>query len=775
LNVLANTNNIDQIEDLYRNATVNYQNISVQGGSEKHAFFGSLAYTNTQGSDPGNQDKVYKLNINQDFKISERIDFRLNTDLTNTISESNTPLRLDNTSIPYVLFKDADGNHLNTNALGDFSRDELITYENSSGLDLSHVFLDEINKSSTDVNSLSARLNAGLNVKIYKGLAYEGTVGYFHQNSRRESLEAQDLYDVRTDRLFSAQAGTNPGDVIFNLPQEGGYFSTANGLNKNWTVRNQLTYNESWNNDRHILTALVGYEAQEQLFNNKSTFAIGYDPRTQLAQTVDFETLGNSISSPLVANSGSRSRLNFPDPFTESESLLRFTSWYSNLAYTFDEKYSLNVSVRADESNLFGLEKSAQNRPVWSVGAKWAISNESFMENVNWIDQLAFRTTYGITGNSPNPGGASSFDIFTIRTSSFARYFTDPFSANLSTPGNARLSWERTTNLNLGIDFAAFSNRIRGSVDYYTNKTEDLLDELPVNGFSGFTTITGNSGDLENKGIELSLQSLNIDGDFKWSTAFNLGHNKNKVTKLVSQSDNPRAAGAQVLSSEPVEGYSAFPLFAYDFVGLNDEGSPEIMLKDESVISVRNASDIGIEDLKYMGTFQPLWSGGFSNTFSYKGFTLTANMVYHLGHVMYQDTPEFYTPHLLRASNVDVHSDFVNRWKQPGDEATTNIPAYAPLTSSVDREPAYFTYSDVNVTSASYVKLRDITLQYALPKSLISKINAEHLSLRLQVNNLLLWTANNKGIDPEFHDGITAQRRTPTRQGAVTFGMRVTF
>ncbi|MDO5978373.1 SusC/RagA family TonB-linked outer membrane protein [Flavivirga spongiicola] len=781
LNDLANTNNLSQIEDLlYRNAYINNHTLSVQGGGEKHAFYGSIAYTNNQSSSPGEKDETYKLNVRQDFKIGERVNFRLNTDLTNSVTEAKRAIQADNRFTPYALFQDGSGNNLTMNALQHFSNFQRPDLENVSGINLDYTPLDEVNYGFTDANALSARLTAGLTIDLFKGLKYEGTYGYFHQNSKSESFDSQDSYGVRSDIIFFTIPGANPGDnPTFHLPTEGGYYRTFDRFVKNWTFRNQLAYDGSFNDGLHKVTALAGYESQEQLFNNRQNFIRGYDLRSQLAPALDYEALRSGITGTLVVNSFGRSRItNSNEPFGESEVLFRFTSMYANAAYTFNNKYTISGSVRADESNLFGLDKSAQNRPVWSAGLKWNIGKEDFMSGVNWIDNLALRGTYGITGNSPAPGGAASFDVLRTRaTNTFA--YTAGLANEITAPGNKKLTWERTENLNIGLDFGIFNNRLRGSLDYYENKTDDLLDEILTNTFTGFAQIPGNSGSLENKGIEVSLQTLNIDGDFSWHTGLTLGYNKNKITSLNSSANT--ITNVQVGLRPPQPGYSAFPIFAYDFVGLNNEGSPEIRLADGTITSEQGAADF--EDLLFMGTYQPKWSGGFTNSFSYKGLALTANMIYNLGHVMFTDTPGSgaYSGRPLEGgrnsfTRGNVHADFVNRWQQPGDEANTNTPGYTPLSNTLDRDIRYYKYGDINVTSASYIKLRDISLSYTLPDTVIQKINASHLSFRLMLNNVMLWKDNNKGIDPEFHDAAGGSRfTTPFNQSSVTFGMHLTF
>jgi hypothetical protein len=166
-----------------------------------------------------------------------------------------------------------------------------------------------------------------------------------------------------------------------------------------------------------------------------------------------------------------------------------------------------------------------------------------------------------------------------------------------------------------------------------------------------------------------------------------------------------------------------------------------------------------------MGTTQPVYNGGLSNNFQYKAFTLSANMVYNLGHVMRRNRSLAYGGQFRR--NVSV--DFLNRWKEPGDEAFTDIPAFR-TTSSPAVENNYFEKGDVNVVSASFVKLRDVTLFYDLPKSLVNRIHAQGISFRVQLSNVMLWKKNKYGIDPEFYGA-----NYTSNQHTITFGVNVSL
>src|SRR5699024_1648233 len=183
--------------------------------------------------------------------------------------------------------------------------------------------------------------------------------------------------------------------------------------------------------------------------------------------------------------------------------------------------------------------------------------------------------------------------------------------------------------------------------------------------------------------------------------------------------------GDEMTRTRYVEGMPAFTVYAYDFVGLDDMGDPLIKLADGSITKQPNVAEI--KDMKYMGTYQPVWTGGVSNMFQYKGFAVSANVIYKLGHIMRRDALGFYSGRLINRSSTpfttgNINSEFLDRWKQPGDEASTNIPSYVANSaiSESRRDVNYYTDGDINVVSASYIKLRNISFIYNMPQSLIS-------------------------------------------------------
>ncbi len=809
LDSLAGINNLQQIRDLfYRNASIMNHTLSVSGGGRVHSFYGSLAYTNTTSPRPGEKNNTYKVNLRQDFKVNPWLQFYLITDLTNTIISTKREPAIDNRFYPYQLFRDKDGGNIAVPYVGNFSEEVRLDDEARSRINLNYVPLDEVNYGYTKRDILMNRITGGARINLFKGLRFEGVYGYIKGANRTTSYDDAKSYLVRNELLQFTVAPTVGSTPVYYLPNTGGRYATYNMSQRNWTVRNQLIYDNSWNNRLHQLTVLAGQEAQDQLSITNSGLVRGYNEELQTYGFVDYKSLAtDGVSGPVLENNYGRSLLyNRDGPFSQLEYESRFTSYYANAGYTYNKKYIINGSWRVDKSNLFGLDKSAQNRPVWSAGVKWMLSSEDFMKSISWLNLLALRATYGITGNSPTPGTASSYDVMAAQSSNF---LPGGRGLTIATAANPRLTWERTQTMNLGIDFAILKNRVNAAIDVYNKKTDDLLGSMIVNGFTGYSSIIGNFGSLRNRGIEFSINSLNVrSGNFSWSTILSLAYNKNIVTQV----NTPTAITDSYtqIYSQYVTGYPAFSIFAYKYAGLDGMGDPQIYLKDKSITKTPYASLPS--DLVHMGTYQPVWSGGLSNIFSYKSFTLTANTVFNLGHVMRRDVGPnqylggTYSGRLILHGDIlsyssqsgftggQLHPDFLNRWKQPGDEKKTNVPAYVANQSESDsrRDIEYYRKADINVVSASYIKLRDITLMYNLPKSLLQHIKTEEISFRIQVSNIMLWKANKYGIDPEFQDAFNGSRSPVSPfaayddpmantqsyrfgQGTVTVGMHVNF
>lgn len=789
LDSLSAVSNLSQIKSLwYRNALLTNHTVSLSMGTEKYSLYGSAAYTGNWDNLPGNRNNSYKINLRQDLRLNRWLSAYLITDITNTVTWAGRSASPDNRFLPYALFRDNNGNNLSMSWL--YWSDTMRTVnESKSRLSLDYVPLDERSRGYTKSDALLARINTGVTVKLSSNFRFEGVYGLVKGTNKTSNYDDITSYPMRSELLsFTVASATAGGVPTYYLPTNGGKLNLNNLNRKDWTVRNQLVFDYATGNQQHKVTALAGQEAQEQLSNITQSTVRGYNEQLMTYAQINYNNLiATGVTGSLQPNSGSKSVLT-ADNFKEQETRVRVSSYYSNAAYTYLNKYTVNVSGRIDRSSLFGVDKSAQNKPVWSVGGKWLAGGEAFLQNNHVISFLAVRATYGITGNPPMPGSAASFDILSAAANSLA---ASGLSYSISTPANKKLTWESTKIYNGGIDFGVLQNRLKGSVDFYLKKTSNLISRLPVNAFSGYQYIIGNVGDLNNKGVELQLSTLNISRkSFSWATNLVLAYNTNKITRL--NLNSPLVTGGDVIKLGFREGYSAAAIFAYPFGGLDAKGDPQVRLTDGTLVKANNATKP--QDIRYMGTYQPKITGSVMNEFRYKSFSLTVNIVFNLGGVMRRDVNQLFdgsrlVPGAGSLNTGNVHAEFSNRWKKPGDEAVTNVPSIVGNNAArfTERQIDYYTMADMNVLSSDYIKLRDITFAWQLPAALLRSVKMKAVTLRAQLNNVLLWKANNYGIDPEFQDAFggslsnttflygPGNRTVPVAQHAITLGAHITL
>jgi TonB-linked SusC/RagA family outer membrane protein len=750
LDSLASINNLGQIRDIwFRHAMTTNHTVAVSGGGNVYSFYGSLGYTGSQGSTPGETSNSYKLNLTQNLNVSNRVQVSLFTSLVNTVGAEKNMINISNSFLPYQLFRDASGKNLYMNYMNGYLDSVSRDYAARSGINLDYNPVAEMGYNDTKRNLLSINVTASVKVELFRGLAFSGTYGYQKSPGTIESYQDNQSLEERKQQL--SLTVINNGLPEYLYPRTGGRYTVGNTDQRNWTVRNQLVYSSRLRKGRDLISLQAGQEVQEGTNFRSSTTVIGYDKAMGTFAILDNARLRNGIF-PTVTGYGSL----YYTPFETSTQITRFISYFGLASYSLEDgKYNLDLSMRQDYSNMFASEVSSQNKPAWSIGGRWRLSQEKFLSNIKWLNDLGLRATYGITGNSPYAGAASQYDVLrAVSPSTFNQY---PIVAGdaytLGGVANKTLAWERTDNINIGINYAVLKNRLSGGIDLYSRVTTEMIGTTQLNPLSGYTSLTGNIGKMVNKGIELSLRAENVrTKDFLWSTFLSLGYNKNKLVSYSKPYSYANTASGRMYMSQVI-GYPLNPRFAYRFAGLDNMGDPQIYLTDKSISKANNVAQL--DDVKFMGTSTPLASGGFNNSFSYKGINLALNMIYNLGHVMRRPINDFYTGRLGDSggfSNMNIEPFVLNRWKKPGDEAFTNIPSYVAdgFTSYSRRNISYYTQGDINVISASYIKLRDVTLSYNLQPSALRS----GASIYVQATNFLVWKANKDDIDPEF--GYTA-------------------
>lgn len=511
----------------------------------------------------------------------------------------------------------------------------------------------------------------------------------------------------------------------------GGRVTRGRNLLTDWTWNNMLSFDKNFGKHR------IGVIA--------STEAYDYKSETLSAGTTGFPAPGLYEVSPgstkETASSGTVRR--------------RIESYFARASYNYDSKYFLEGSIRRDGSTRFASDKRWGT--FYSVGGSYVISNESFMSTQKVFDYLKLRASYGEIGNE---GLTSSFPYI----NSFSTGYNDITNPGvyLTTLGNPDITWEKQGTFNVGLDFAVLKNRISASIEYYNKNTFDLLFSRPLPNSSGFTAIDDNVGKIKNQGFEFTIDSKNLIGAFKWSTNLNIATLKNRITALPQ---NFIISGTKRLEV----GVPLYDFYTYEWAGVNpDNGKPQWYADDPNNPGgtiIVNAIATARRSLQ--GSALPKLTGGITNTFEYKNFDLSAIFNFALGgKILDSDYISLMNGFSSVGSALSV--DMLNRWTTPGQ--ITDVPALKFGNSD------YGSASTRHLFSGDYLRLRNVTLGYTLPQSLIAKTKNVVKSMRFYVQGDNFWTLSKlkQGADPETSiDGVTSQSSATFK--TFTFGLNVGF
>ncbi|MBT8397541.1 MAG: TonB-dependent receptor, partial [Gemmatimonadetes bacterium] len=424
------------------------------------------------------------------------------------------------------------------------------------------------------------------------------------------------------------------------------------------------------------------------------------------------------------------------------------TTWEHNLLsafarvnYTYDNRYILNGSIRSDGSSRFGQDNKWGT--FMALSAAWQITNETFMDGLDFLTDLKLRASYGETGNE----AIGDFQFLGLYGTS--NYGDTPGTApsNLPNPG---LKWETTTEWNIGLDGSLFSDRVGFGLDVYKKGTDDLLLNRPVTSTSGFTSVLANVGAMENRGVELILRTVNVEGGrtggLNWTTEFTVTHNTNEVTRLYSPDpDEPGEAFMGSWYGRVEEGRPIGEFYTYHFEGVDPANGDALFTDlDEDGNRIGTTTNPSSDDRMYVGSPHPDYYGGFRNSLNFRGFDLTAFLQYSTGNSMFNGMREYSDAGGYFYDNkfADVGVDY---WTPENTDASKPRPSY--WGSSGMREE-----SDRWLEDASYIRLQEVTLGYTLPESISSRLRMQQARIYLAGRYLHTWT-DYSGYSPDMNTG----------------------
>ncbi|QNL49332.1 TonB-dependent receptor [Olivibacter sp. SDN3] len=508
----------------------------------------------------------------------------------------------------------------------------------------------------------------------------------------------------------------------------GGVGSVAAHKNTNIINENFLTYDRSFNEDHH-LNAMAGYSYQSS--RNETWQA---NNRNFISDNFSFWNLG----------AGS----NYQNAASELIDWI-MSSFYGRLNYSYKGRYLLTVTSRYDGSSRFGTNNKWAFFPSGALA--WNVSQEPFMQQVEGISNLKIRASFGETGNS-EIGSYQSLARFSPTLTTVGGM---PVNAVRPTNvANPNLTWETTKQTDVGLDVGFLNGRVNLAIDYYYKKTTDLLYEVPLPLYSGFTTSLQNIGSVENKGWEFALQTVNLDGEFKWNSDFNITFNRNRILELPGGDIRYNTIPGHMLSTESQilrEGEVVGAFFGWIFDGVYQEGDDfsvqpgkqpgDVKYRD---IYGRNADNnlvegadgvVNADDRTIIGNPHPDFIFGFNNDFKYKNFDLNIFFQGSYGNDMLNITRMELD---WMAGKGNATKDALNRWTP--SNTNTNVPR-----ASAANNPEV---SSRWVEDGSYLRLKNIALGYNLPQFMLGKLQVARLRIFASAQNLLTFT-NYKGFDPE--------------------------
>ena len=522
----------------------------------------------------------------------------------------------------------------------------------------------------------------------------------------------------------------------------GGSASKVQAIQNKYIVTNTLTYDKTFN-ENHNFNFMIGSAYEQNEVGTSSQSVTGF-------------------ASDLLLNLASGSVKDVNSSTTQNS---RLNGYFSRINYDYAGKYILELSARRDGSSRFAENYKYGN--FWAAGLGWNLMKENFLKDSNFFSDLKFRASVGTAGNDR----VGDFQFFPLYAGGSGGAYNGAAGFTNTQPSNSEYRWERSRTINLGLDVAFLANRLSLSVDVYDKNTTDLILSPPIPATSGFTSLTGNFGSVQNRGIEVEINSVNIKNDnFEWKTNLNFAHNINKVLSLPGAAldlDGRRhVVGSN--SQRAIEGESINTFFLIRYNGVNPQtGNAEWLDRMGNVTLTPTANDRVI-----VGDANPILVGGLSNSFRYKQFDLNIFANFSYGNDIMVDGIRF-TDDLV--SEFNKGTAILDYWTTPGQNA------YAPSLQSPTRR-TFAQRSTNQLKDGSFLRIKNITLGYNLDRSIFDKIGfIKSARVYTTLTNLFTFKSRDlQGIDPETTStvgnlGFGETFFTPPQFKSLLLGVKLTF
>ncbi len=737
----------DELSYLYRKSVNQQYALNLTGGTQSQRYYVSGGLDKNLSSQKGNGYQRLTLNASNTYSLlKKRLELTTAINYTDTRTDNNAISAIGygsyNILYPYASLADAQGNAMPVPKL---RAGYIDTVGKGKLLDWQYRPLDEIRLGNNKTTQTYYLLNLDARYKIIKGLSADLKYQYGKSVSEARNLQSQQTYYTRSYiNQFSAIDPTT-GNVTRPVPL-GGILDINNTTGKTQNLRLQGNYSNNWQ-DKHELTAIAGFEIRDFNTEGNSNRYYGYNDDLALQSNVDYLTF-----FPLIYGSSRQQIL--PNRFLTSLTD-RYRSFYANASYTYLQKYTLSGSARKDESNLFGVNTNQKGVPLWSAGLKWNVKREPLLKNYTWLSGLQLRGSFGYNGNV-DKNVTAYLTGFTYPDNQWGQ----PYTA-ITNPPNSNLRWERIRMINIGADFSVFDNRISGSFEYYLKKGTDIMGDASLAPSTGLPTYRGNTANIKGSGIDIVLNSQNTTGKLRWNTMLLFSHAATRVTRYL-QKVTTVADYVSGGDDSPIEGRPLFAIYSYRWAGLNTSGDPQGYLNGKVSTNwpaIQNTTDLS--DMVYSGPANPTMFGSVLNSFSLRDFTLSFNLIYKFGYYFKRPSLNYFS---LLGFTALGDNEFAKRWRTPGDESKTNVPAMIyPANASRD---TFYQNAEIMVEKGDNIRLQDVQLSYRFDRENYKKLPFRSVEIYSYINNLgIVWRAGKSGIDPDAN-GLPNPR-------TCSFGIRI--
>lgn len=748
----AEFRNTDWFDLLFNNNVMQNHSVSISTGSEKANLYASLSALTDPGWSLGQDVQRYTANLTAGYNLSRNLSV---TFRSKAMYRNQTAPGTLNQSMDVVSGAVSRSFDINPFSYAMNTSRALDPHMNIRRNFTDFNIFDELDNNYIQLKETDVSFAGEISWKPIRGLEIRALGSYRVDTSSREHFVLDDSNQANAYRAGVGNPSImysnkylytdpdKPNSEPISVMPSGGIYTLRENSVQQLDFRGTIEYNNIWGEDTHIFNFLAAFEANRA-------------DREAYMHTDYGVEYGNGRTVVITPDLFKQMKEEGTVPSSFGRSWNRRLAYAANANYSYKGRYSLNLTGRFDGSNQLGRATSSRWLPTYNVSVGWNAHEEKFFKDMMDRTNGAFshaniRYSYSLTGEQSTASNA--MPIFMANEVWRPQANQQEVGIGLYELGNSDLTYEKKYEHNIGIDLGFLKNRINLVSDIYWRDNFDLMGYLNTQGAGGSIRKFANVASMKSHGWEGTLSTTNlVTKNFTWSTDFTISYTKTKITDLLAQTRVIDLVGTNGYARV---GYDHRSLFSIPFMGLNDEGIPTIINEEGEVTT----TDINFQEyekldfLKYEGSTEPVYTGGFGNNLRWKNWKFMVFITYSFGSKIRLDP-------VFSASYSDMSAmpkEFKNRWVISGDEKKTDIPAIASVRQVTDDNYlgyAYnaYNYSTARVADGGFIRLKNIQLTYDMPKGLIHKMGLSNMSFKLDATNLFLIYADDKlnGQDPEF-------------------------